>query len=372
LTPLLIEELGISHAAMGVLISAYFFVYGVMQVPSGILSEALGARRTIIWFTTLTVIGVFLFWLSRSYTLLFIAQFLVGVGSSVFYINAVRLVSASFPVDKKATAIGVLSAASGLGMFVTYMGFPIAVELFGGWRILYLTVCIILLVSWILNFIVIKPHINTNNIGNEGSTALIPLIQSTLKDKRIYPYLLGFILSSSGWVLLNWTPQFLTDVRGFSYLQIGQITSIGTIAGIPGCIIVAAVSDRLRKRKLPLLGFSTLFILSIVVFVNLPASFPVYVFSFVNFMIGFAGSFWVLYFSMIPEVLPPNKAAIGLGLVNGIGTIGFSVMAPIYGAIVDITGSYTVSNLVIQGSVLLLPFVFHLFMKESYGETPIE
>ena len=45
LTPILIEELGISHGAMGMLISAYFFVYGVMQVPSGLLSDRLGQER---------------------------------------------------------------------------------------------------------------------------------------------------------------------------------------------------------------------------------------------------------------------------------------------------------------------------------------
>ncbi|TRO52352.1 MFS transporter, partial [Candidatus Bathyarchaeota archaeon] len=45
LTPILIKELGISHAAMGMLISAYFFIYGVMQVPSGLLSDRLGARK---------------------------------------------------------------------------------------------------------------------------------------------------------------------------------------------------------------------------------------------------------------------------------------------------------------------------------------
>ncbi|HUV35144.1 MAG TPA: MFS transporter, partial [Candidatus Desulfaltia sp.] len=134
LTPILIVELGISHGSMGLLISAFFFVYGVMQIPSGILSDALGARKTILLFTALTVAGVFLFWLSRSYGLLAAAQLMVGVGCSVFYINAVKLISTWFPPESKATAIGVLSAASGLGNFVAYMGFPLAVERFGDWR----------------------------------------------------------------------------------------------------------------------------------------------------------------------------------------------------------------------------------------------
>ena len=70
---------------------------------------------------------------------------------------------------------------------------------------------------------------------------------------------------------------------------------------------------------------------------------------------------------MIPETLPSSKAGAGLGLVNGTGTIGFSIVTPIYGALVDMTGSYTASNLMIQVGGLLMPVIFYLFIKECYG-----
>jgi hypothetical protein len=84
-------------------------------------------------------------------------------------------------------------------------------------------------------------------------------------------------------------------------------------------------------------------------------------------MMGFAYSYWVLYFSMIPETLPPQKAAVGLGLVNGLGTIGFSIFTPIYGYFVDVTGMYTISNNLIQALSLLMPVIFFFFIKECYG-----
>ena len=166
---------------------------------------------------------------------------------------------------------------------------------------------------------------------------------------------------------MNWMNQFLMDSRGFTYLQVGQIASAGTIAGIPGCIAVAAISDRLKKRKVTLIGFSVLFAVLVVTLINLPSSMGVLTFSILNFSLNFAGSFWVLYFSMIPETLPPSKASVGLGIVNGIGTIGFSVLTPIYGGLVDITGTYTSSNLMIQSGAILMPIIFFLFIKESYG-----
>jgi MFS family permease len=364
----LIEELDISHAAMGMLISAYFFIYGVMQVPSGILSDRLGARRTILLFTVLTIIGIFIFWSSRGYNSLFVAQILIGVGCSTFYINAVKLVTVWFPSNRKATAIGILSASSGLGNFVSYMGFPLAVENLGGWRTLYFWMSMILAINWVMNIFIIKDR---GQLQVHASTpSRQPIIQSiiaTLQDRRLYPFLAGYVLSSTAWVFMNWMPQFLIDAKGFSYIEVGQIASLGTIAGIPGCIAISAISDRLRKRKTPLLGFSILATTLLIIFLNLPSTFPVPVFSAVNFLMGFAYSYWVLYFSMIPETLPPEKAAVGLGIVNGIGTIGFSVITPIYGALVDISGKYSLSNSLIQILSVLMPVIFFFFITECYG-----
>lgn len=368
LTPILIEELNISHASMGMLISAYFFVYGLMQVPSGILSDRLGARKTIIFFTVITIIGTFFFWISTSYNMLFVAQFLVGVGCSTFYINAVKLVSTWFPANRKATAIGILSASSGLGNTISYMGFPIAVVSLGGWRTLYLGMSLILVANWVMNIFVIKDrnHLLVTQPLRENSSILSSLI-STVSDRRLWPFLAGYVLSSTSWVFMNWMVQYLIDTRGFTYLQVGQIASAGTIAGIPGCIAVAAISDRLKKRKHTLIGFSVLYAFVLITLINLPASMGVPIFALLNFALNFSGSFWVLYFSMIPETLPPSKASVGLGLVNGIGTVGFSIITPIYGGLVDVTNSYTSSNLLIQAGAILMPIIFYLFIKESYG-----
>ena len=65
--------------------------------------------------------------------------------------------------------------------------------------------------------------------------------------------------------------------------------------------------------------------------------------------------------------MPPSKAAVGLGLVNGIGTIGFSFITPIYGGLVDVTGGYTSSNLMIQAGAAIMPLIFYFFITECYG-----
>jgi len=296
----------------------------------------------------------------------------VGVGCSTFYINAVKLVSTWFPPDRRATAIGVLSASSGLGNAVSYIGFPLAMEALGGWRRLYLGMSAILVANWAMNFLILKEREELQASRSAGRGPILASVGSALRDPRIYPFLAGYISASTGWVFMNWVTQYLMDAKGFTYLQAGQIASLGTLAGIPGCIAVAWVSDRLRSRKLPLVGFAGLYAAALAVFYLLPASASVVLYMALSFTLNFCISFWVLFFSMIPETLPPETASIGLGIVNGAGTIGFSFIAPVYGALVDVTGGYGASNAMILGAAAVTPIIFLLFVKECYGRSPEE
>jgi sugar phosphate permease len=328
LTPILIEELKLSHGAMGFLISALSMVYGLMQTPSGVLNERLGSRRAILYFTALTIIGLFLFWSSMSYNFLLTAQILIGLGCSTFYISAVKLISTWFPSNRKATAIGILSASGGLASFVSFIGFPRVVEAFGSWRPLYLGIGFILIAGWVSNIFILKDREDGGDSEKKDEPPLRQVIVETLKDRRLYPFIAGYLLSTVAWVFMTWMPQFMIEVRGFTYVEVGQIASLGSIAGIPGTIVISAISDRLHRRKLPLVGASALAAVLVFIFMEAPAGTPLIVFMALNFLIGFTFSFWVLLFGMVPETLPPRSASIGLGLVNGMGTIGFSIFPP--------------------------------------------
>ena len=368
LSPILIEELGLSYGMAGVLFSSYFFLYALMQVPSGILSGVLGPRRTIVTFTLITVVGTLLFYVSHDFWTLILAQLLIGFGSSVFYINAVRLTSEWFPPEKRASALGFLSAATGLGNFASYIGFPLAITLIGGWRPLYLYSGILMTVAFAANVLFLKENPEAENNDREKSGApLMALVKAAFMDRRVYPFIAGFVLMSFTWVLMTWLPQFLIDTRGLSYMDVGIVSSAGNIMGIPGCILIALISDRLRKRKLPLVAFSALSALFVALLLLSGPGTPIVVYAVLVGGIGFCQSLWVLFFPMIGETLPHETSGIAQGLVNGIGTLGFSFMSPIYGALVDATGGYGPSNTIVLAVSVLTTLMFVFFTTETYG-----
>ena len=367
LSPVLIKELDINKGTMGLLITAFFIIYGIMQIPAGMLTDKFGPRKTILGFTALTLVGIFLFWVSFRFEMLVVAQIIMGIGCSVFYINFVAIISQWFPIERRATAIGILSAASGLGNFTAYMGFPIADSIFGGWRNLYLLVALILLINYGMNFVILKNGPNGNYVEKKSNGNLMKNLGEVLRDRRIYPFIVGYLLLSFGWVLNSWMTLFLMETKGLTYIEGGLITSLGSIAGIPGCIAMGAISDRLKKRKLPLIIFSCLYTLFLATFIFSPGGLPVLFYATLSFSINFCASMWVLFFSMVPEVLPISKASIGLGLVNGFGTIGYSLITPFYGGLVDSTGGYFYSNMVIIAISIIMTATMILFTKETYG-----
>ncbi len=368
LSPIIIEEFGLTHGVAGLLFSSYFFLYALMQIPSGILSDTLGPRRTIIGFTIFTVIGTVLFYMARSLGLLIAAQLLMGLGSSVFYINAVRMISNWFPQERRASAIGVLSASSGVGNFAAYMGFPLAMTYIGGWRTLYLYCAVLMVVNFIANFLIVRNSPDgVNHVQEKTDTSILQSLKTVLKDRRLYPFLASYILLSLFWMFMTWLPQWLTDTRGISYIEVGLVSSAGTITGIPGCILIGVISDRLRKRKLPLVAFYAASTIALIALILMPVGTPPVVYAVLAGVLGFTLSAWVLLFSMVPETLPSEVAGVGMGIVNGMGTLAFSVMNPVYGYLVDITGDYLVSNAIVVVAGIALVAVSVLFLKETYG-----
>lgn len=367
LTPVLIEELSITRGAMGFLITGYFLIYGVMQFPAGFLANILGPRRCIVWFTALTCIGGVLFWMSYRYELLLAAQFIMGVGTSVFYINAVTLISRWYPPDRRATAIGVLSASSGVGAFASFMGLPLAVALWGDWRTLYLGILGVLVVNWGMNFFIIKDDPPNAVSPPKTHLNITDSFKDTLSNPGFRPPLLGFILMGFTFVLYAWINQFLIEDKGLTYIEAGTVSSLGTVAGFIGCLLIGVVSDRLKRRKLPVILFlgGNLLLLSSLVY--LPAGLPVFMYASIWFVMGIFGSVWILFFSIVSEVLPPERAGIGLGLMNGMSNIISSLATPIYGSLVDMTGSYFIPNIILLGLGFLTVLVLIVIMKETYG-----
>ncbi len=113
--PLMTAELGMTPLQMGMVFSAFFWAYGIFEIPSGWMGDRYGPRKTltriVLWwsfFTALTgrVNGFYALWATR---------FLFGAGEAGAYPNSSCAVSRWFPFIERARAHGVIWMASRIG-----------------------------------------------------------------------------------------------------------------------------------------------------------------------------------------------------------------------------------------------------------------
>jgi MFS family permease len=89
-----------SGAALGGLAATYFYVYTLMQIPTGVLADTLGPRRIVALGGVIAGIGSLLFGLADTLAAASAGRLLVGLGVSVTFISL--LVTTQLPGTPRA------------------------------------------------------------------------------------------------------------------------------------------------------------------------------------------------------------------------------------------------------------------------------
>ena len=114
----------ISGAALGSLAATYFYIYTLMQVPTGILADTLGPRKILFLGGLVAGGGSLLFGLAPSFELAFAGRALVGLGVSVSFIAMLKLIAVWYEESRFATITGLCMLIGNLGSIAA--GAPLA------------------------------------------------------------------------------------------------------------------------------------------------------------------------------------------------------------------------------------------------------
>ncbi|MFH1740308.1 MAG: MFS transporter, partial [bacterium] len=111
----LMRDLKAGGGLVGLLASAYFYPYALMQIPSGLLSDSWGPRRTITVFFLLAGVSSILLGLVQTVTWAIIARVFVGLGAAMLFVPTMKVLTRWFKVSEFAFMTGILMAVGGLG-----------------------------------------------------------------------------------------------------------------------------------------------------------------------------------------------------------------------------------------------------------------
>ena len=105
----IVEEVG---GSIGVLSTAYFWTYTIMQIPSGLLADKVGPRAACATFLLIASIGSFITFVGDQFWMMVLGKIMIAAGMAVIYIPLMKLISVWFPKQDFAVLNGKIGRAS--------------------------------------------------------------------------------------------------------------------------------------------------------------------------------------------------------------------------------------------------------------------
>ncbi len=334
LIPEVMSELRITHAQAGLVFSALVVAVMVSRIPWGVFCDLVGFKKAIgLGATVMSVFG-FLRGLAPDYLALLALQLLFGIGYAALMPSAPKAISEWFSEDELGSATGVYVAGYSVGMVLALGTTSFASVLLGGWRGVFCAYGAMGLAFAAVWWILSKPPSSGKEVAKHSEAISY---REVLKMGDAW-LLTGIFMSAVGCqdTLSVWLPTIL-EAKGLGEAS-GLASSMLPLGFLISGLVVGAVSDKIRSRKLPILVLGSL-VGPLVVATALASGLLIWA---LPLMLGFCTFGIMTMVFTIPGEHPEMRDRVGsvLGLAASVGNLASLTMPVVVGYIKDITGSF--------------------------------
>lgn len=364
----------IGGAQLGTLAATYFYVYTLMQVPTGVFADTLGPRRLLFWGGLVAGGGSLLFGLAPGFGMAFAGRTLVGLGVSVTFIAMLKLIAIGFDERRFATLVGVSMLIGNLGSILA--GAPLAwATQEAGWRQVFVVVGALSIAIAFAS----RVWVAETPAGKVDRTAWLSGLLVVLKNRATWP---GFFMNTGlagaffGFAGL-WAVPYLTQVHGMSRATASTHVSIYFLGFAIGCLIWGRLSDALGRRKPVILAASGVHVLGWFVWL-VAGTMPLVASYGLCVTMGLVTAGFTLSWAAAKEVNPPLLSGMATSLVNVGVFLGGGILQPLVGWVMDRSWDGTVQNgvriyaaadyangLKLLAAAAILGWVAALFIRET-------
>jgi MFS family permease len=355
------DDLGFSPKRLGVLMSAFFWCYSLLQLPVGWLAERFGAQRVLaaglaVWACATMLMGVV-----HSFAALLALRVLLGIGESVAFPSVSNLLATVVPLKRLGLANGVVAfgylfgpAVGSLvgGLLMARYGWRSAFWVFGALSLLWL-------IPWL------RVRIPASAAG--ARTGSDPPLSALLRRRELWGTSLGlFSVNYAFYFTLTWLPFYVVREQGFSTEKMAWFTfccyCVHAASGLAaGWLIDRAIvrSGRANLAYKSVMGATHLgFVVCMVCIALAPAPWALAAILLYQVLDG-ANSPGVF---AIPQMLAgPRAAGRWVGIQNGIGNFAGIIAPALSGFLVGQSQHFT-SAFLVAAVISVLGVVGWVFM----------
>ncbi|MBW2411438.1 MAG: MFS transporter [Deltaproteobacteria bacterium] len=251
---------GITGTLLGVLGSAYFYSYAIMQLPTGLMADSWGPRKTVSTFIILAGIGSIMMGVAPSLPVAILGRILVGLGVSTVFVCNFKLLSEWFSPRKFVVMGGAFMAMGGIGALFSSAPLAWASNVMG-WRMTLVAVGIVSLLMAALTYIFVRnrpsemglPAISAGSDSSHTAEeiSLMAGMKMVVLSGRFWPVsiwafcVIGISFAIGG----LWGGPYLMQVYGLSKAAAGGVLSTFALALILGSPAMGWLANRFGRKS---------------------------------------------------------------------------------------------------------------------------
>ncbi|PJX20917.1 MFS transporter [Advenella sp. S44] len=379
----MLQDLQFSEAVYGLGAGIFFIGYFLFEVPSNLLLEKIGARKTLARITILWGAASIGMAYVTTPTQFYIMRFLLGVFEAGFFPGVVLYLTYWFPAEYRARVNGLFMTSFALAGVV---GGPLAGLILNGmqgvghlanWQWLFIIEGIPSVIAglFVLKYLPEKP-VNAKWLTPQEQQAVTRALEIensqtgnkhlSFKDAyRNYGIWLCaavyFCIVSGNATIAFWSPSIIKDIGINNDLMIGVLSAIPFIAGTIAMVWNGAHSDKTGERRLHCAIATLVACVGLIATGMLLHNALFALIALTVASIGILAAFPV-FWSIPAAFLAGTAAAGGIALINSIGNLAGFVAPYMIGSLKTSTGSlssglYFVAALEILASLLVILFI---------------
>lgn len=344
---------GASAASIALLGSVYFYAYAVMQLPSGLLTDSLGPRRTASFFIVIAAAGAFLTGIASTFDQVMAGRLLIGMGVAMVYIPTMKILAGWYRKNEFASLSGILIAVGNLGA-LSAAGPLALISGALGWQRVFIMLGVITIALAVLAWVIIRDRPSDMNLpsiqeieAEETGRAVpdarimeeIPMgraLKMTFgSGMKFWPLAIWFFFMYGSVVVYQglWAGPFYHDVLGWDKATYGLVLTFIGIGMILGCPIAGYISDRVLKsrKKVLIIGTAVYTVIWAIIWMTAGQITSPETYIAINFAFGFFGGFLAVSFAQIKELFPITIVGTSTAALNIFPFAGAAILQQISG-----------------------------------------
>ncbi len=325
----------VTGAALGALAATYFYVYAVMQLPSGVLADTLGPRMALAAGGFVAGVGSIIFAMAQTLGGAAVGRTLAGLGVSVAFICVMKLNANWFDERRFATATGLANVVGILGAFAATAPLAWLITVLS-WRTVFLVIGFMSITLAVLTLWKMRDTPGDVPPRPADAKHWAHGLLVVLRNRATWPaFWVNFGLSGVNMSFIGlWAVPFLVNAYGMTPMTASNHTSAMLGGYACATALVGWLSDKLQRRR-PLIlcaaaGYLSCWALWLV---GVPQgwTYPLAI------AMGIIVSGFSLSWACAKEVNAPAYAGMATSVANVGGFTAAGILQPLVGWILDTT-----------------------------------